>query len=299
MYGYVRTYAPELKVREQEYYRAVYCGLCRTMGKCTGQCSRMTLSYDIVFLAAVRCYLAGETPEVKRIRCLVHPLRRRKAVVNSPQLAYCADASALLAYHKLRDDRADEKGFQRLWALLGMGYLSSAYKRARRRHPALDETVKKALGQLSAYEKTPPPHSADAAAEIFGGLMQAVFAEGLDGVPARLAAKIGGALGRWIYLLDAADDLAEDRKKKRFNPFSERFSASPTAEDTNTLRVALTAILCEAEQAYLLMDEPPCPELKEIVGNILYMGLPRAAENVLKKEFQTDSNDSVKEQADE
>ena len=65
MYGYVRTHAPELKVRQQEYYRAVYCGLCRTMGKCTGQCSRMTLSYDFTFFALVRMALTGERIEVR------------------------------------------------------------------------------------------------------------------------------------------------------------------------------------------------------------------------------------------
>ena len=75
MYGYVRTHAPELKVREQEYYRAVYCGLCRTMGKCTGQCSRMTLSYDFTYFALVRMALTGSFPAIKARRCLAHPFR--------------------------------------------------------------------------------------------------------------------------------------------------------------------------------------------------------------------------------
>ena len=68
MFGYVRPHNPELRMRDYECYRAYYCGLCRAMGKCTGQCSRLTLSYDFVFLAAVRCYLADEEPEIKKIR---------------------------------------------------------------------------------------------------------------------------------------------------------------------------------------------------------------------------------------
>ena len=75
MYGYLRIHAPELKVREQEYYRAVYCGLCRTMGKCTGQCSRMTLSYDFTLFALVRMALTGETAAFRRRRCMAHPTR--------------------------------------------------------------------------------------------------------------------------------------------------------------------------------------------------------------------------------
>ena len=77
MFGYVRPLKPELRLKEYERYRAYYCGLCRAMGDCTGQCSRLTLSYDAVFLATVRCYLTNETPTVKPIRCLLHPLRRR------------------------------------------------------------------------------------------------------------------------------------------------------------------------------------------------------------------------------
>ena len=77
MLGYVRTDAQELRVREHQYYRALYCGLCHRMGKCTGQCSRMTLNYDFVFLAAVRLALTGEKPSVKKQRCVAHPFRSR------------------------------------------------------------------------------------------------------------------------------------------------------------------------------------------------------------------------------
>ena len=79
MFGYVRTVPSELRLREYECYRAYYCGLCRSMGKCTGACSRLTLSYDFVFLAACRAWLCGEKPETKRFRCALHPLRGRAA----------------------------------------------------------------------------------------------------------------------------------------------------------------------------------------------------------------------------
>ena len=113
MYGYLRTHVPELKVREQEYYRAVYCGLCRTMGKCTGQCSRMTLSYDFTLFALVRLALTGEDLTVKRRRCVAHPLRKRPMAEPTPALALCAYASAILAHHKVKDDLRDERGLKR------------------------------------------------------------------------------------------------------------------------------------------------------------------------------------------
>ncbi len=277
MFGYVKPLTPELRIREYECYRAYYCGVCRAMGACTGQCSRMTLSYDFVFLAAVRCYLAGEAPEVEKIRCIAHPIRRRKAVKLSPQLAYCADASAILSYQKCKDDRMDEKGFRRLRAYFASLFLSSAYHRAKKRHPELDAKIAHELDRLHEYEKTATKLSADAPAEIFGALMQAVFEDGLDGSARRIAAKLGQTIGRWIYLVDAADDFEADIKRGRFNPYRKIWENHPTSKDRQTVLTALTAILMESEQAFLLMEDAPTPELQEILANILYLGLPEIA----------------------
>ena len=98
MFGYVKTVRGELRVREYEYYRASYCGLCRSMGKCTGQCSRMLLSYDFAYLANVRMALSGQKPAFAKRRCMVHPLRRRVMMERNEQLDFCAAASAILAY---------------------------------------------------------------------------------------------------------------------------------------------------------------------------------------------------------
>ena len=299
MFGYVKPHNPELRMRDYECYRAYYCGLCRAMGKCTGQCSRMTLSYDFVFLAAVRCYLAGEQPEIKKLRCAVHPFRRRKSVVNSPQLNYCADASALLSYQKCRDDRMDERGWKKLRAALMMLLLSGAYRKAKKRHPELDQKIQSELQRLHDYESSTEVPSADVPASIFGELMRAVCSEGLDGMEGRLAAEIGQTVGRWIYLTDAADDLADDRRRGRFNPYAPIFNDPPAPADAETLRTALKAILCETERAFLLMGEPPCPELKEILANILYLGLPMAADRVLKESFLPKEETTKKEKSDE
>ena len=282
MLGYVRPNTQELRLREYEYYRALYCGLCRRMGKCTGQCSRLSLSYDFVFLATVRMSLAGEKPKPERIRCLLHPLRKRKAVTSSPTLDYCADASALLTYHKLNDDLHDEKGFARIKAAFLRALMRSAYKKARARHGELDEKIGESLKRLSEYEKsTPELPSADTPASLFGDLMAAVFAEDLDGADARIASEMGRAVGHWIYLADAADDFAQDKKKGRFNPYLDLFGENPTETDLDNLRVSLTAQLMRGERAMLLIDAFGNEELKEILYNIMYLGLPDRAEKIL------------------
>jgi hypothetical protein len=151
------------------------------------------------------------------------------------------------------------------------------------------------LQELHQYEIGATEPSADIPASIFGELMRDVCSDGLEGTNARLAAEIGQTLGRWIYLVDAADDLADDRKKNRFNPYANLLGNPPTEADAEMLRVALKAILCETERAYQLMGEPPCPELGEILSNILYLGLPMAAERVLTHGFLETKQKTKKE----
>lgn len=285
MLGYVRTNAPELRVREQQYYRAIYCGLCHRMGTCTGQCSRMTLSYDFVFLAALRLSLAGETPEIKKQRCLRHPFRTRPTLAPCEPLDYCADASAILCYHKLRDDLTDERGAKRFRAVMLRPFFGHAYRRAKKRRPELDRMIVKHLESLSVMEKAPDTSgSADALAERFGAVMAEVFSDGLSGNEKRLAHAIGRSVGRWIYLADAADDFGEDIRRCRFNAYRQALGDAPTDADWENVRLAMTAHLYEAERAFLLIDSYPAPELREILANILYLGLPETAERVTKQD---------------
>ena len=287
MLGYIRVQTPELRIREYECYRSIYCGLCRHMGKCTGQCSRMSLSYDFVFLAAVRMSLLGEELKQKKIRCLLHPFKRRMAVADSKTLRYCADASALLTYHKCRDDVTDEKGFKKLGARLVSRFFKGGYKRAKKRYPDLDRVIREQLTALRAYElDTTAPPSADAPAEFFANLMEAVFAEGLEGSDARIASQIGRSIGHWIYLADAADDFAKDRESGAFNPYLRLFGNAPEESDWKATELAMKALLTQAECAFLLIDRYPNAELREILCNIFYLSLPDTAEAILKRNLK-------------
>ena len=283
MLGYVRTHAPDLRIRDQHVYRALYCGLCRRMGACTGQCSRMALSYDFVFLAAVRMSLCGEKHEEKPFRCFVHPLKKRAAVVSSPTLDYCADATAILTLEKCRDDVRDERGARRLRGKLLSLWFAPAGKRAARRHPELQAKIADALSRLHCIEEDRKENaSADLPAAVFGELMGAVFAEGLEASEARIARALGDAIGRWIYLADAADDLIEDQKKQRYNPYLRAFGDRlPSKEEKESIRLAMLGVLSDAESAFSLIDTFPGSEYREILCNILYLGLPRAIDSVL------------------
>ncbi len=286
MYGYVRIYAPELKVREQEYYRAVYCGLCRTMGKCTGQCSRATLSYDITFFALVRKALVRESITVRRRRCVAHPLRRRPMAEPDETLSLCACLSAILAYHKMKDDRADERGKKRVVATVATPYLASLRRRARRRgHADADDRVAAVMQALHDLEER-RPMSVDEPADLFGELMAALLSVGLEDDRATLANAIGRHIGRWIYILDAADDFEEDVRRERYNPFACLYRdpdmRALSRERRESIRLSLHGELIGLERAFDLLDTDEDRDLRGILTNILYETLPREIDRVLE-----------------
>ena len=279
MFGYVRVESPELKVREYECYRATYCGLCRARGKCTGQCSRMTLSYDMAFLAICRMALLGETPRYEQKRCFVHPLRRRNVLTRTDTLDYCAGAAALLTYHRIRDDLCDERGGKRLRARLTYPFAKRWRKRAERRGlSSLDEKIAAGLARLATCEAEQRA-SVDTPAAIFGDILADVMSFGLPEDQARIASQAGRCIGRWIYIADALDDAEEDGKRGRYNPFLLLYGHVPTAEEREGIEIALKNALFDAEAAFDLCDFPH-EDLKSIVYNILYLGMPARIETI-------------------
>lgn len=284
MYGYIKTHTPELRVREQEYYRAVYCGLCRTMGKCTGQCSRLTLSYDFAFFALVRMALEGREPVMRQRRCPVHPLRKRPMAETDEVLSLCACASAVMAYHKLRDDKQDEKGGRRLRAVLASPYVGHIRRKALRKgFLPLDERVAACMRELSALEAE-RPLSVDRPAELFGELMADLLSYGLEGNAARLGRELGLHVGRWVYILDAVDDFEEDKTRGRYNPLACLWQGGElTDERRRELHNALLAELVAVEKALDLADpgHTENSSLWGVIRNVLYGGMPMTTRRIL------------------
>ena len=281
MFGYIRTDAPELRVRENEYYRAVYCGLCKAQGKCTGQCSRMTLSYDIAFLALLRIAMEGKPTEIKRGRCLAHPIRARKYVARCAPLDYCAYAAAILTYGKTVDDINDERGFKRFRARLIKPLASGMRRRALKHNYAeLDRAVFEGLKRLSDIEKQ-NLKSVDTPADAFGGILAQIMSYGLSGANKTIMYNIGRHVGRWIYIVDAADDLADDIKKGRYNAFASLYGGEIPHDQLKSISDSLRLELLAAEPMFDLIDYGSLSNIEGIVHNIIYSGMPDAADSAL------------------
>ncbi len=284
MFGYVRTMDAELKVKEHELYKATYCGLCRSMGKCTGQCSRMTLNYDFVFLALTRYAISPCDLSFKARRCLAHPFTKRASMEQNEILKFCAEASAILNYRKVLDDIEDEKGGKKLRALLLRPFVAHSRKKAIKKSPILrelDGSISEKLKALSKIEKSDTV-GVDAPAACFGEILGEIMAFGLDGADKRIAFEFGRHIGAWIYIADALDDMREDSKKGRYNPLLKLYGGQiPNEDELALIYDATKNKLFAASDAFDLIDVED-DGIKNILSNILYIGIPKKTADIIE-----------------
>ncbi len=265
MFGYVRPCKPELKCKEFDLYHATYCGLCRCMRQRYGFVAPMFLSYDFTFLALLLWDADGSFQPCAG-RCHAKPWVKKPMCPNSPALELTADESVILSYWKLRDSVADEQGIKKLAARALCMLLKPAYKKASGLRPAFDAATQKHLSRLSELEHE-NCSSIDRPADAFACLLREAAGE-TDGERGRILEQILYHVGRWIYLADARDDLAQDRDEGKYNPLLLRYG---TECDDEALNDTVTHSL-EMAAAALQLGNFGCR--MPILENILYLGLP-------------------------
>ncbi len=277
MYGYVRPVKGELKVSEYEQFQAAYCGLCHELGRRYGLACRFLVNFDFTFLAM----LLADGPSVPtcRKRCIAHPIRRRTCACGGGSLETAADQTVILAYWKLRDGIRDGGFFPSLACRAACLAIGRAYKKASARRPAFAKAVREDLEELDRLEAEKCP-SVDAAADRFAAILRAVSEDIEDVGRARAVGELCYHLGRIVYILDAADDLAEDAAADRYNPLRYRFETADgklKPEDEKTLRTSLQHSHNAICAAYALLGENP---YGGVLSNTIYMGLPSVAQAV-------------------
>lgn len=293
MYGYVKPYTEELRVKEAAFYRATYCGICREMRRTLGELSGLTLTYDSVFLALVRMvYLPDEAIRAKDRRCALHPFKKRRMLEPNDALSYTARVFALLSYHKCLDDGADERGAKRAATTLAKPFLSSFAARA-----GLPETlgasIASQLSRITALEREECV-SVDALAAPFGELLAEVFSYGMEGDDALVLSTLGRWLGRFIYCADAAEDYGEDVKKGRFNPYAGVYGGRPLDAKTRaSIHTALSLMIVEMERAVDLLPFGKRKILEALVHNIVSLGLYRRIDFLLCESDAEAENDTT------
>ena len=220
MFGYVLPSRERLTEEEQKDFQSVYCGLCRTLKRHYSFAAACILNYDFTFLAIL---LTREEELTKcHRRCIAHPCKGCDAAQETAAMAKAAACSVILAWWQLRDKIADEKGMKRLKARLASLLLRRAYKKAAQDAPDFDARTREQLQKLAALEKA-RCSTLDESADAFAELLAAVAEELSTERERRIFRELFYHMGRWIYLVDAADDLAEDLKSGSYNPLIYRY----------------------------------------------------------------------------
>lgn len=213
MFGYLVAADGVLEPEQRARYRQLYCGLCRSLGRCFGQGARLTLNYDMTFLVLLLGSLYEPEDTVGQGRCPRHPIEARPYVLSEAS-DYAAHMNVALAYLKCLDDWKDDR---RVSALAEARTLESAYRKAAERYPRQCAAMEKALARLAEIEKSGEERP-DEAADCFGELMAEIFVWREDRWQNDLR-EMARALGRFLYLMDAAMDLEDDVKSGSYNPF--------------------------------------------------------------------------------
>ena len=289
MFGYVIPNKNELKIREFETYNSYYCAVCHSIRDRYGQIPRLLLTYDSVFLAMLLSSPEEKEDEISKFRCGTHPGKERNITAATPEIDYAADMMILLGYYNLRDDYEDDKSFL---GLIGSKYLKGAYQKIYAKHPEKSSFISTYMNRISEIEKK-GTEIFDEVAEPFSQLMEEIF--DYDSEYARRYndnyKAIGFHLGKWIYLIDAFDDLEKDLRFKSFNPLISQFGYNQGEFELESLedfkkrikdRILLNLELYLANIGEQV-NKIPLKKNKEIIANIVFLGLRGKTEDILSE----------------
>ena len=286
MFGYVKPFKPHLRICEYETYKAVYCGLCKTLGKTYGIAARMTLSYDFAFLGLMALAMNDSEAEIVQCRCAAHPFKKQPCMRSADGLEYTAAAASILIYHKIKDDADDRRFLGKLGPLFMLGATKKAYKKASEAYPELADYISKQIKRQERLEKN-NCKSIDRAAEPFSNILGEI-ASGLseNKEEKRVLHRFGYLLGRFIYIADAFDDVEKDFKANGFNPL---IRGNKTINDLTMPEIRTKAedsvnfTLGALADCYVQLE---LKRFKPIIDNIVYMGLKNAFYDIVNEKVE-------------
>ena len=280
MFGYVVADKPNMLIKDYYAYRAFYCGICVGLGKRYGQLKRFLTNFDVAFLAAFLHGYKGKEPTFKNSACILSPFEKKPIAKSGPLMEKLCDVTVLLAYYKITDNVNDEgKGKHKALKRI----LSRSVKKAKKNEPEIFNVINECLADLTALEKQ-KCKVIDALCEPFAILLGKT-AELLCGKDENVYGLFYN-LGRWIYVIDAIDDLEKDFKDGSFNPLlnaygdytdKQSFLAAHGEELTFLVRSAYNKI--KYHYSYI-----PLKKFEGVVTNILWYGLLQNGEKILKGE---------------
>jgi hypothetical protein len=277
----------ELKMKDYEKFRSYYCGLCKSIKKNIGNLPRFTLNYDMTFLAVLLDSLKDERTAYEKQVCMAHPTKKKVVIVDNDAIKYAAYFNTILSYYKLMDNYADDSSLKSL-------ILTYALKPYMKNYPAeilsVKAEVEKKLRVLSDIEASPAGRTVDEISHPFADLTGYILSEYSDENREELY-WLGYNLGKWIYVIDAYDDLEKDMLGKKFNAIEAVLNTSKSgfAELSEEVGVRVDFLLTTcARQCMACLDKLPLRKNEELLHNILQYGLMEKIDKVFKRSCYND-----------
>lgn len=289
MFGYVMPYKLELKIKDYEMFKAYYCGLCVSIKENFSNLCRLSLNYDMTFLGILLDSLNDEKNNYEVSRCVAHPLKKKPKVINNKALNYAAFCNVALVYYKLLDDYTDDKAIHK--KLLSL-YLKKFIEKENLDLQPLLKNMEDNITKLTELEKSKEYISIDELSHSFADLTgflisfyykDAIFNEDLY--------KLGYNLGRWIYIIDAYDDLKDDMKNNKFNAINKAFNPEGLSFEnlleTHQDRIEFN-LMMSASTTVDALNNLPLEKNQDLLLNILQFGLMNKIESIKSR---SDKND--------
>ena len=261
MFGYVTICEPELKVKDLKKYKAYYCGLCRALKEEYGTVGQMTLTYDMTFAIILLSSLYERVADTQMHRCKVHPVKKQMMLRNEIT-SYAASMNVLLAYYHMDDDWRDDR---KVASFMTKSLLYRKAEKIIEQYPRQSKAIRESLLELTACEEEQST-DIDRTAGCFGKLMGELFLYREDMWEKELR-RMGFFLGKFIYLMDAYEDLPEDLRKDRYNPLKSLYK-EPGYEER--IKQILCMMIAECAAGF---ERLPCLTDVDILRNILYDGV--------------------------
>jgi len=262
MFGYIAINKAEMKFKDYDIYHSYYCGLCKCLKERYGIRGQAALSFDMTFLIVLLTGLYEPETSTETVNCIAHPLEKHTARTNE-FTEYAAAVNLILFYYKCKDDWEDDHSRKRY---IAARLLLPKMKKIRQHYPSKAAAVSSNLKRLSVLEHE-NEQNIDLMAGLFGNIMAELFAYRKDEWEASLR-KIGFFLGKFIYLMDAYEDVAKDLKTGSYNPFKNAYRNDP--DFSESCRKLLTMMMAECSREF---EKLPILLHTDILRNILYSGV--------------------------
>ena len=283
MFGYVKTDKPEMKVKEYEVYRGLYCSLCKAMGKHFGLLSRLTLSYDVTFLLLARLSFMGTLPRFDSGHCPFNPAKKCNYCCNADEeLKYAASVSMMLFYHKVRDNISDGSMLKKILMYLILPWATLKYKKAKKLYPEVADIIEESMVKQRETENKNSALTDEAAhqsAEALGRITAYNINDSENNIY-----RFGYGIGKWVYLTDAFDDIMKDIESDSYNVFVNKYNLKGK-NLTDEIKQEIAEIINMSSDVFLSAYENiKNKTLSPIIANIIYEGMHKSLDRILKGE---------------